>query len=108
MPAAIYRLDAIRSDGLTFMDCINAALDSPELVKQFDRLYGANLMRQGHPLELAIDDACNRTSYDCRQFLNFLWEYVFTRVAKTELPPEKAAEVREFAKEHKLQFMAIT
>jgi hypothetical protein len=92
---------------LSFADCIAAAIETPELVKQFDRLFGANLMRRGHPLELAIDDACDRTSYDCRRFLNFLWEYVFTRVSKTELPPEKAAEVRAFAKEHKLPFMAI-
>jgi hypothetical protein len=107
MPPAIYHLNAIRSDGLTFADCIAAALDTPELIAQFDRLWGANLMRKGLPIELAIDDACGRTDYDCRRFLNFLWEYVFTRVAKTELPPEKAAEVREFAKEHRLPFMAI-
>lgn len=107
MPQAIYRLDAIRSDGLSFLACLEAAIDTPDLIVQFDRLYGANLMRKGLPLELAIDDACNRTSYDCRRFLNFVWEFVFTRVAKTELPPEKAAEVRAFAKEHGLPFMEL-
>jgi hypothetical protein len=107
MPPALYRLNAIRSDGLTFADVIAAAMETPELVKCFDRLYGANLMRRGTPIELAIDDACNRTDYDCRAFLNFLWEFVFTRTLKTELPPETAAEVRAFAKEHKLPIMEL-
>jgi hypothetical protein len=107
MPPALYRLDAIRSDGLTFMEVIVAAMETPELIRCFDRLYGANLMRRGLPIELAIDDACGRTNHDCRGFLNFLWEFVFTRTPITKLPPEKAAEVLAFAKEHKLPFMAL-
>lgn len=101
MPPALYRLDAIRSDGLTFAECIQAAIEIPELVAQFDRLWNANLMRRGLPLELAIDDACGRTDYDCRRFLNFIWEYVFTRVEKTVLPPDKAAELAKFLEENK-------
>jgi hypothetical protein len=102
MPQALYRLDAIRSDGLTFMDCVAQAIDTPELIKAFDRLYGGNLMRKGTPFELAIDEACGRTRHDCRVFLNFVWEFVFTRVPKIELPPEKAAELEAFLAESKL------
>lgn len=107
LPPAIYRLDAIRSDGLTFMECIVASIETPELIKAFDRLYGANLMRRGTPFELAIDDACKRTDHDIRVFFNFLWEYVFTRTPETKLPPEVAAGVREFAKENKLPFLQL-
>lgn len=89
------------------MAVIAHAIEIPELIRAYDRLYGANLMRRGIPIELAIDDACGRTNHDLRGFLNFLWEFVFLRTPETKLPPEKAAEVLAFAKEFKLPFMAL-
>jgi hypothetical protein len=73
------------------MRCLEEAVTTPELIRNFDRLYGYNLSRRGAPLELAIDDATGFTEAGIIEFMNFVWDFVFTRIPIDE----KAA--KEFA-----------
>lgn len=82
---------AVRSDGISFLECAEVAIKEPQLLAQVDRLCGTNLLRNGHPLELAIDEACGKTEDDIRVFLNFVWECVFTRLPLLESPEPKRA-----------------
>lgn len=87
---------AIRADGLSFVTCVLEAAGTPELVKQFDRLYGYNVSRRGSPLDLAIDEATGFAEAGMIEFLNFVWEYVFLRVPLDE---KRAAEFAALLKE---------
>jgi hypothetical protein len=91
LPEKKYNLIAVRRDGLTYARCLEEAIATPELISNFDRLYGYNLGRRGAPLELAIDDATGFTEAGIIEFMNFVWEFVFTRIPIDE----KAA--KEFA-----------
>lgn len=66
---------------MTFEDCLRAATSSPEMVREFDRLCGTNLTRQGTPLELAIDDSTGRLETDFEKFVSFVAEYVWAPLA---------------------------
>jgi hypothetical protein len=79
-------LAAVRSDGLTFLACVEATAVNAELVAEFDRLQHTNLSRHGAPLELAIDDATGRTSEEIAGFLRFVWNCVFIRCAPITQP----------------------
>lgn len=48
-----------------------AALVRPDLVLEFDRLYGTNLSRSGTALDLAVDDASGRFKSDLARFRQF-------------------------------------
>lgn len=72
---------AIRSDGLTFLACVEAAAGELELVAQVDRLFGTNLMRRQAPIVNMIDDATGKADDDKQTFLRFVWNYVFARCA---------------------------
>jgi hypothetical protein len=71
---------ARRPSGLTFLTCVSASAANPELVRNFDRLQGTNLSMRGAPLDLMIDQAAGRLDSDVNKFLDFVWEYVFTRL----------------------------
>jgi hypothetical protein len=99
---------AIRRDGLSYMRCLEEAIGTPELIRSFDRLYGYNISRRGAPLELAIDDATGFTEAGIIEFMNFVWEFVFTRIPIDEkaaiefaafmakdIPPEIASTLME-------------
>lgn len=70
---------AIRTDGLTFMQCLEEAAGCIELVEQVDRLYGTNILRRGAPINLMIDKAVGKTDDDMQTFLRFVWNCVFAR-----------------------------
>lgn len=70
---------AVREDGLSFIQCAEEAIRIPELIEQFDRLYGANLSRKGSGLDLAIDKATGRFDSDFKTFMEFVWEFIFLR-----------------------------
>lgn len=72
---------AIRSDGLTFLACVEAAAGELELVAQVDRLFGTNLMRRQAPIVNMIDDATGKADEDKQTFLRFVWNCVFARCA---------------------------
>jgi hypothetical protein len=83
-PIMTEHLFAVRCDGLTFLQCAEAALTTPELVAQVDRLYGTNLQFKGAPIELAIDKATGRLKHDLEIFCRFVWNFVFTRIPFTK------------------------
>lgn len=72
---------AVRSDGLTFLGCVEAAAGELELVAQVDRLYGTNLMRRKDPIVNMIDDATGKADEDKQTFLRFVWNCIFIRCA---------------------------
>lgn len=72
-----------------FHGCVRASLDTPELVENFDRLYGYNLSRRGTPIEVAVDDITGRTEAGVRAFMVFVRDCVYTRLA-----PDVLAEIR--------------
>ena len=77
-------LSAVRKDGLSFMVCLHACVDEPELLAQFDRLYGTNIRLLGTPIERAIDVATGRQKSDIEQFLRFVWNCIFLRTPEIE------------------------
>jgi len=70
---------AVRSDGLTFMQCVESAADTPGLISQVDRLYGTNLRLIGAPIALMIDETTGRQHRDIEVFFRFIWNSVFIR-----------------------------
>jgi hypothetical protein len=79
---------AIRKDGLSYMQCLEAAIETPELIREFDRLNGTNLLQRGSGLELAIDKATGRLDHDMKLFCEFVWDDIFLRTPLAE-PPKK-------------------
>lgn len=71
---------AVRSDGLSYMVCLRETVNTPELVQEFERLYGTNLVRVT-PIEEMIDRATGKREDDIQAFLRFVWNCVFIRVA---------------------------
>ena len=74
------QLFSVRRDGLSFLQCAEECLKTPELLAQIDRLYGTNLQLKGTPIELMIDKATGRQAADLQTFLRFVWNCIFIRV----------------------------
>lgn len=72
---------AVRSDGLVFLQCVEATLQTKEIVEQVDRLYGTSLMRRSSPIERMVDDATGKSDEDMQTFLRFVWNCIFIRCA---------------------------
>jgi hypothetical protein len=70
---------------MTFIGCLMQCLDTPELVREFDRLNGTHLgtVATRSPLDAAIDEATGRDKAALDQFAAFVYEFVWTR-----LPPD--------------------
>lgn len=71
---------------MNFPECVLYCAKHPEFLSNFDRLYGANLSLKGSPIELMVDVACKRQEKDWQAFVDFVYEYVWTRL------PEEAFE----------------
>ena len=71
---------AVRSDGLSFMACLDAASSTPELTREFDRLYGTTLVSRRAPIEVMVDKATGKQDADVQTFMRFVWNCVFIRV----------------------------
>lgn len=69
-----------------FWTCWTEAYSLPELVENFDRLYGCNMSRKGAPIDLAVDKASGRFEADLRIFTKFVYDCVYTRLER----PKKA------------------
>jgi hypothetical protein len=61
--------------------CVRSALAQPELVAEFDRIHGTNLLLRGSGLQLQIDLACARPESDVALFIAFIHESVASRVS---------------------------
>lgn len=62
---------------ISFEMCLIEAAKNKELIKQFDRLHGANLSFKGSSLELAIDKSSGRTDSEIQKFIEFVDKYVY-------------------------------
>lgn len=62
--------------GIFFIDCLNRCLHEPELVAQWERLSGRQLIAHS-PLERMIDEATGYQMDAMREFADFVYEYVF-------------------------------
>lgn len=60
--------------------CVIAAINEPELVREFDRLKGTNLSRCGSPLDLLIDESTGRLEHDFAEFVEFVRTAIYERV----------------------------
>lgn len=68
---------------MTFPECVTYCAGVPELVQNFDRLRGTHLAQINHraPLDIMVDNAIpDRYDEDCRKFIDFVWEMVWTRL----------------------------
>lgn len=64
-----------------FLACLFYAIRIPELIENHDRLFGTNLCRIGKPIELAVDDACDRMTDDMRKLCEFVRDYIYLRLS---------------------------
>ena len=63
-----------------FIQCLIEAIDCPDLVEQFDRLYGSNLALKGIGIDLVIDKTTGRLQDNIRDFADFVHKYVYNIV----------------------------
>ena len=64
--------------------CVLVAINTPELVKEFDRLKGTNLSQVGSELELAVDESTGRLEHDFNEFVEFVRDVIYERVKGEE------------------------
>ena len=71
---------------MSFHECVLVCAAEPALVEQLDRLTGHHLSRitERSGLDTMIDEATGRDGVAMLDFLNFVWEVVWTR-----LPPQR-------------------
>lgn len=62
---------------MTFQDILMQCAANVELVAQFDRLQGSNLVRTGAPINLMVDDTTGKTNDDLAAFIGFVHECVY-------------------------------
>lgn len=80
---------AVRKDGLSYLECLYAAVSEPKLVSEVDRLCGTNLMFRGSGIELEIDRVTGKLDHDLEIFCDFVWECIFIRVPLTKTEPNE-------------------
>lgn len=78
---------AVRTDGLTFMQCLEETIKCPELVREVDRLYGTSILRNQAPITKMIDEATGKKDEDMQTFMRFVWNCVFIRCPATIAAP---------------------
>jgi hypothetical protein len=76
-----------------FMACLHETIETPELIKNIDRLYGTRLSSLGSrsPLERMVDDVTGFQNSQIEQLIMFVHEFVYFRV------PAKALHAYRFA-----------
>lgn len=73
-----------------FTRCAHEAIETPELVENFNRLYGASVGR-GTPLEREIDSVTGKSDDDMRAFINFVHDGIYLRVPDETIEAFRAA-----------------
>jgi hypothetical protein len=63
-----------------FSACMREAIGTPELVANFDRLYGASLTTPRSPIERMVDKATGKTEDDMRAFVEFVHDCIYLRL----------------------------
>lgn len=64
-----------------FVVCLHGAIDIPELVAEFNRLYGATLGARATAIEQMVDKATGKAEDDMRAFAEFVHDCVYTRLS---------------------------
>ncbi|WP_368640452.1 hypothetical protein ABRZ04_04355 [Castellaniella ginsengisoli] len=73
-----------------FLACLSEAINTPELVRQHDRLYGSTLMSRATPIEQMVDRATGKTNDDMRAFVEFVHRCIYLT-----LPDEAIESLRQ-------------
>jgi hypothetical protein len=60
-----------------FMRCLHEAIATPELMRSFDRLYGATLTSRSSPIERMVDKATGKSDDDMRAFIEFVHRCIY-------------------------------
>lgn len=60
-----------------FLACLGEAINTPELVRQHDRLYGSTLMSRVTPIERMVDKATGKADDDMKAFVEFVHRYIY-------------------------------
>jgi hypothetical protein len=63
-----------------FAVCVREAIATPELMQQFDRLYGATLVSRKSTIERMIDVATGKQHDDMRAFCEFVHDCIYMRL----------------------------
>jgi hypothetical protein len=77
---------------MTFYDCLLESIRTPELIKEFDRLQGSNIMKifyeKRKPIEIMIDEATGynkvleeKAHKEMHEFIKFVYECVWCRLS---------------------------
>lgn len=64
-----------------FVACLHESIGIPELVAQFNRLYGATLGARATAIEQMVDKATGKADDDMRGFAKFVHDCVYTRLS---------------------------
>ena len=64
-----------------FRACLLGAIEEPELVSEFNRLYGATLGARATAIEQMVDKATGKADDDMRGFAKFVHDCVYTRLS---------------------------
>lgn len=65
---------------MTFSEVLTECLRNKPLLKEYDRLRGTNLSLKGSGLDLQIDQATGRLAVELKDFVEFVYEYIYTRI----------------------------
>ena len=69
-----------------FHVCLKESIETPELLENFDRLYGGTLTARVSPIERAVDVATGKQESDMAAFVQFVYDSIYLRL------PDEALE----------------
>lgn len=70
--------------GLTFTDCLMEAAKAPELLQQFCRLNNFTNPITASGINKMVDEATGYDKMVIEKFVDFVWEFIWTRIPKVE------------------------
>lgn len=93
-PALRLPLPAAYADP-AFLRCADEAIGTPELVENFNRLYGASLGARRSPLDAMVDKATGKQADDMRAFTRFIHDGIYLRLPDEAIHAFRAAAFLE-------------
>jgi hypothetical protein len=82
-----------------FMACLQEAIETPELIEQLDRLYGASLTAKRSPIEAMVDKATGKQEDDMRAFVGFVHDGIYLRLPDEAIHALRISAIRRAGKE---------
>ena len=77
-----------------FIACLHESVAVPELVANFNRLYGATLGGRATPVEQMVDIATGKAKDDMRAFIEFVHFSIYTRLPEKVLSDLRASALQ--------------